>query len=109
VEFVEGVSSNERQQMLRQFQKGNVKVFAAILGAGGQGLNLNAASIVIFIDKSWSPAVNQQAQDRIYRLSQKKNVTIYELIARNTIEEKILRLLNKKRKIAGNLLLSDLE
>lgn len=102
--FTGEVSSARRREAVADFMQGKARVFLATLGAGGQGLNLDKATIAVFLDKSYSPALNSQAQDRIYRLSQKHPVTIYEIIAKDTIEEKIEKLLKHKDKVRRVLL-----
>jgi SNF2 family DNA or RNA helicase len=74
------------------------------LKAGGLGLNLTAADYVIHLDPWWNPAVEDQASDRAHRIGQIRPVTIYRLVAENTIEEKIIHLHNTKRDLADTLL-----
>jgi SNF2 family DNA or RNA helicase len=74
------------------------------LKAGGTGLNLTAADYVIHTDPWWNPAVEDQATDRAHRIGQNKPVTVYRLIAQQTIEEKILKLHAQKRELADSLL-----
>ena len=74
-------------------------MFLISLKAGGTGLNLTAADTVIHFDPWWNPAVEAQATDRAHRIGQTKIVTSYKLITRDTIEEKILTLQNRKREI----------
>ena len=90
--------------MVADFQHGLVPVFLISLKAGGLGLNLTNANYVIHLDPWWNPAIEQQATDRAYRIGQNKNVTVYHLISRHTIEEKILRLHKTKRDLADSLL-----
>lgn len=94
----------KRKQMVEAFQHGEVQVFFISLKAGGLGLNLTEANYVIHLDPWWNPAIEQQATDRAYRIGQKRNVTVYHLIAADTIEEKILRLHKTKRDLADALL-----
>ena len=94
----------KRKQMVEQFQRGERQVFLISLKAGGLGLNLTAANYVIHLDPWWNPAIEQQATDRAYRIGQHQNVTVYHLIAADTIEEKILRLHKTKRDLADALL-----
>lgn len=94
----------KREKMVADFQHGAVPVFLISLKAGGLGLNLTNANYVIHLDPWWNPAIEQQATDRAYRIGQNKNVTVYHLIAENTIEEKILRLHQTKRDLADSLL-----
>ena len=69
------------------------------LKAGGTGLNLTGADVVLHYDPWWNPAVESQATDRAHRIGQEKTVTIYKLIASNTVEEKVLQLQQSKRKL----------
>lgn len=94
----------KREKMVADFQHGVAPVFLISLKAGGLGLNLTNANYVIHLDPWWNPAIEQQATDRAYRIGQNKNVTVYHLIAENTIEEKILRLHQTKRDLADSLL-----
>lgn len=94
----------ERQRMVEDFQKGKKQVFIISLKAGGLGLNLTGANYVIHLDPWWNPAIEQQATDRAYRIGQQQKVTVYHLIAEQTIEEKILRLHETKRSLADSLL-----
>ncbi|HEY9656057.1 MAG TPA: C-terminal helicase domain-containing protein, partial [Crinalium sp.] len=71
---------------------------------GGTGLNLTAADYVIHMDPWWNPAVEDQASDRAHRIGQQRPVTIYRLVAKNTIEEKIVDLHQQKRDLADSLL-----
>lgn len=91
-------STKGRMSVVNQFQKNqNIPVFLISLKAGGVGLNLTAADTVIHFDPWWNPAVEAQATDRAHRIGQKKVVTSYKLITRDTVEEKILNLQRKKR------------
>jgi SNF2 family DNA or RNA helicase len=86
------------------FQKGDSNLFLISLKAGGLGLNLTRADFVILLDPWWNPAVEDQASDRAHRIGQTKPVTIYRLIAKQTIEEKIIALHNEKRDLAEKIL-----
>ena len=77
-----------------------VPVFLISLKAGGLGLNLTAAEYVFLLDPWWNPAVEAQAIDRAHRIGQSRNVVAYRLVARDTIEEKILLLQESKRSLA---------
>ena len=94
----------QREQLVEDFQQGTVPVFLISLKAGGLGLNLVGANYVIHLDPWWNPSIEQQATDRAYRIGQQRNVTVYHLITKNTIEEKILRLHKTKRNLADALL-----
>ena len=94
----------EREKRVSKFQKGEGDLFLISLKAGGLGLNLTAADYVIHLDPWWNPAVEDQASDRSHRIGQTRPVTIYRLVAENTIEEKIIQLHNTKRDLADSLL-----
>lgn len=86
------------------FQAGEGELFLISLKAGGVGLNLTAADYVIHMDPWWNPAVEDQASDRSHRIGQQRPVTVYRLVAANTIEEKIVALHGQKRDLADSLL-----
>src|SRR6266516_4622204 len=91
-------STKQRQEIVDRFQSDSaIPVFLISLKAGGVGLNLYAADTVIHFDPWWNPAVEAQATDRAHRIGQTRVVTAYKLITRDTVEEKILRLQEKKR------------
>jgi superfamily II DNA or RNA helicase len=91
-------STKQRQELVDRFQSDSaIPVFLISLKAGGVGLNLSAADTVIHFDPWWNPAVEAQATDRAHRIGQIRVVTAYKLITSNTVEEKILRLQEKKR------------
>ncbi len=94
----------ERQRRVKAFQSGEGDVFLISLKAGGTGLNLTAADYVIHLDPWWNPAVEDQATDRAYRIGQQRPVTVYRLVAKDTIEEKIVQLHHRKRDLADSLL-----
>jgi superfamily II DNA or RNA helicase len=96
--YLDGSTSN-RGEVVQQFQTSNIPVFLISLKAGGVGLNLTAADTVIHFDPWWNPAVEDQATDRAHRIGQARVVTSYKIIARGTVEEKILALQNRKREI----------
>lgn len=97
-------STKNREEVVGRFQNGTVPVFLISLKAGGVGLNLTAADTVIHFDPWWNPAVEAQATDRAHRIGQKNVVTAIKLIARDTVEERVLRMQEKKRElIAGAL------
>jgi len=91
--------TRDRAAVVDRFQQEEIPVFLISLKAGGVGLNLTAADTVIHFDPWWNPAVEAQATDRAHRIGQSKVVTSYKLIARGTVEEKILALQRKKREI----------
>jgi hypothetical protein len=104
-QYLDG-STPSRQRKIRvdAFQAGQGDIFLISLKAGGLGLNLTAANYVIHMDPWWNPAVEDQASDRVHRIGQKLPVTIYRLITKDTIEEKIVTLHRDKRELAENLL-----
>lgn len=97
-------SKENRMRMTEQFNSGDVPVFLLSLKAGGTGLNLTAASIVIHFDPWWNLAAQNQATDRAHRIGQEKQVTVFKLIAQNTIEEKIIKLQQEKQKLSSQIL-----
>ncbi len=97
--YLDGSTTN-RAEVVERFQKdATVPVFLISLKAGGVGLNLTGADTVIHFDPWWNPAVEDQATDRAHRIGQTRVVTSYKLITRDTVEEKILLLQNRKREI----------
>lgn len=86
----------KRAQLVKSFNAGGASVFLISLKAGGTGLNLTAADVVIHYDPWWNPAAQDQATDRAHRIGQRASVQVYRLIAKDTIEEKILVLQSKK-------------
>ncbi|MGB5972461.1 MAG: DEAD/DEAH box helicase, partial [Nodosilinea sp.] len=96
--------TKDRKKRVDAFQAGQGDVFLISLKAGGTGLNLTAADYVIHMDPWWNPAVEDQASDRAHRIGQQRPVTIYRLVAKNTIEEKIVDLHKQKRDLADGLL-----
>jgi SNF2 family DNA or RNA helicase len=94
----------QRVQMAESFNQDQVPVFLISLKAGGTGLNLTGANIVIHFDPWWNIAAQNQATDRAHRIGQKNQVTVYKLIAKDTIEEKIIELQEKKKELAEEVL-----
>ena len=104
-QYLDGTTSAKlRKQRVDDFQAGIGDVFLISLKAGGLGLNLTAADYVVHMDTWWNPAIEDQASDRAHRIGQTRPVTIYRLVCKNTIEEKIVKLHQDKRALAGNLL-----
>ncbi len=104
-QYLDGsTSARDRKLRVDAFQSGKGDVFLISLKAGGTGLNLTAADYVIHMDPWWNPAVEDQASDRTHRIGQKRPVTIYRLVAKHTIEEKIVDLHKHKRDLADSLL-----
>ncbi len=96
---------DERMKMVDEFnENSNVKLFLISLKAGGTGLNLTGADMVIHYDPWWNISTENQATDRAYRIGQKNNVQVYKLITKNSIEEKIYELQEKKAKLANSML-----
>ena len=93
----------ERIQMVSRFHQNEVPVFLISLKAGGTGLNLTAADIVIHYDPWWNVAAQNQATDRTHRIGQEKQVMVYKLITSDTIEENILKLQETKRELADQV------
>ena len=101
--YLDGQTRN-RGDVVRRFQDSAIPVFLISLKAGGVGLNLTGADTVIHVDPWWNPAVEAQATDRAHRIGQKRVVTSYKLIARDTVEEKILALQERKREMITSTL-----
>ncbi len=102
---ITGATSKEKRlELVRSFNEGDVPVFLISLKAGGVGLNLTGADVVIHYDPWWNLAAQNQATDRAHRIGQTKKVTVYKLIARHTIEEKIQRLQETKKNLADQVM-----
>lgn len=97
-------SKVKRRQLVDSFQEGGADVFLISLKAGGTGLNLTAADMVIHYDPWWNVAAQNQATDRAHRIGQENNVTVVKLIAKNTIEERILKLQEMKQDLADRII-----
>lgn len=96
---------DERVELVESFNKDpEIKVFLISLKAGGTGLNLTGADMVIHYDPWWNASAENQATDRAYRIGQKNNVSVYKLITKNSIEEKIYELQEKKSKLIDSML-----
>lgn len=95
--------TTDRQTPVEQFQDGKVPLFLISLKAGGTGLNLTAADTVIHYDPWWNPAVESQATDRAHRIGQDKTVFVYKIVSKNTVEEKILEMQERKRALMDSL------
>ncbi|MCF0217584.1 MAG: DEAD/DEAH box helicase [Malacoplasma sp.] len=99
------VNKKERIELVNDFNsKENIKVFLISLKAGGTGLNLTSANTVIHYDPWWNLSLENQAADRVHRIGQQKNVYVYKLIAKDSIEEKIIKLQESKREIIEQVL-----
>ena len=105
-EYFDGsTSAPDREKAIQSFQNNDdVRVFLISLKAGGVGLNLTAADYVYIVDPWWNPAVEQQAIDRTHRIGQTKNIFAYRMICKDTIEDKILQLQEKKRALAKDII-----
>lgn len=108
VYFDGSTSGAERERAIKKFQEDDdCKVFLISLKAGGVGLNLTAADYVYIVDPWWNPAVEQQAIDRTHRIGQTKNIFAYRMICKDSIEEKILMLQDRKIGLAKELISED--
>ena len=94
----------DRGRLVRDFNGGQGEVFLVSLKAGGTGLNLTGADMVIHYDPWWNPAVEEQATDRAYRIGQKNSVQVIKLITKGTIEEKIYQLQQKKKEMIDSVI-----
>jgi non-specific serine/threonine protein kinase len=108
-EYFDGSSTVlERERAIQRFQNDETcRVFLISLKAGGVGLNLTAADYVYIVDPWWNPAVEQQAIDRTHRIGQTKNIFAYRMICTDTVEDKILKLQDRKRSLARELITDD--
>ena len=97
-------SAQERKREVKEFNRGEVKVFFISLKAGGTGLNLTGADTVIHFDPWWNPAVEDQATDRAYRIGQKKKVQVIKYVMKDSIEEKIYELQKRKKQLSDQLI-----
>jgi SNF2 family DNA or RNA helicase len=106
-EYLDG-KTTKRSEKVKRFQEDpNCPLFLISLKAGGQGLNLTAADYVFILDPWWNPAVEAQAVDRAHRIGQTRPVFAYRLIARDTVEEKIVELQRNKRHLADAIISAD--
>jgi SNF2 family DNA or RNA helicase len=98
----------KRGEIVKQFQEDEkTRVFLISIKAGGVGLNLTEADYVFILDPWWNPAVEQQAIDRTHRIGQTKNVFIYKFITKDSVEEKILALQQRKLKLSNALITTE--
>ena len=97
-------SKQDRLSMVKQFNEDDTPIFLISLKAVGVGLNLTGADVVIHYDPWWNVAVQNQATDRAHRIGQTKKVTVYKMIAKGTIEEKIMKLQETKKDLADNII-----
>lgn len=105
--IVGSTPKEKRIELVNDFNEGDVPVFLISLKAGGTGLNLTGADVVIHFDPWWNSAAQNQATDRAHRIGQTRTVTVYKLIIKNTIEEKIQQMQEKKNSLAESILSSD--
>jgi SNF2 family DNA or RNA helicase len=105
--YLDGSSIDRKEQVERFNKDPNVKAFLISIKAGGLGLNLTEADYVFILDPWWNPAVEAQAIDRAHRIGQKKKVFTYKFITRNSVEEKILMLQQKKLKLTKELITTE--
>ena len=106
-EYLDG-KTTDRQARVQRFQEDTeCRLFLVSLKAGGQGLNLTAADYIYILDPWWNPAVEAQAVDRAHRIGQTRRVFAYRLIARDTVEEKIVALQDRKRELAESIVRAD--
>ena len=104
-QYLDGSNTQkQRQSSVEAFQSGEGDLFLISLKAGGVGLNLTSADYVIHLDPWWNPAIEDQASDRAHRMGQTRPVTIYRLVMKHSIEEKILKMHHDKRDLAISLL-----
>ena len=96
-------NKEERRELVSRFQKDNTTLFLISLKAGGTGLNLTSAENVIHYDPWWNVSAQNQATDRAYRIGQHKNVQVFKLIMKDTIEENILNLQEAKKNLADQI------
>ncbi len=101
------VSAKKRMELVDNFNNDNTNVFLITLKAGGTGLNLTSADVVIHLDLWWNPQVENQATDRAHRIGQKNTVEVIKLVCKGTIEERILELQNKKKILSDTLIEGD--
>lgn len=105
--YLDGSTKN-RGEVVNEFQNNeNIRLFLISIKAGGVGLNLTEADYVFILDPWWNPAVEQQAIDRTHRIGQTKNVFIYKFITKDSVEEKILALQNRKKSVAESLITTE--
>lgn len=102
-------SAKDRVKLVEEFNTNNNKVFLISLKAGGTGLNLTSANIVVHFDPWWNPAVEDQASDRAHRIGQKNVVNVIKLIAKNTAEERVINLQETKKEIIEDVINGNLD
>jgi superfamily II DNA or RNA helicase len=106
-EYLDGRTTDRQARVVRFQEDPDCRLFLVSLKAGGQGLNLTAADYIYILDPWWNPAVEAQAVDRAHRIGQTRRVFAYRLIARDTVEEKIVALQDRKRDLADSIVRAD--
>ncbi|HLU48555.1 MAG TPA: DEAD/DEAH box helicase, partial [Planctomycetota bacterium] len=106
-EYLDGRTRNRGEKVERFQSDPDCKVFLISLKAGGLGLNLTAAEYVFLLDPWWNPAVEAQAIDRAHRIGQTRNVVAYRIVARNTVEERVVELQERKRRLVEQIITAD--
>jgi SNF2 family DNA or RNA helicase len=106
-EYLDGKTADRRAPVERFQGDPESRLFLVSLKAGGLGLNLTAAEYVFLLDPWWNPAIEAQAIDRAHRIGQSRRVFAYRLIAKDTVEEKVLALQEKKRELADSIIGED--
>lgn len=107
-EITGSTPKQDRLKLVKEFNEGTIPVFLISLKAGGTGLNLIGADIVIHYDPWWNVAAQNQATDRAHRIGQTKSVSVYKLIIKNSIEEKIVKLQETKKQLAEEILMGEM-
>jgi SNF2 family DNA or RNA helicase len=103
--YLDGATkAKERMEMTEKFNAGLRDLFLISLKAGGTGLNLTGADVVIHYDPWWNPSVMDQAADRAHRYGQEKSVQVFNIVAKDSIEEKIMALQEKKRGLIDSVI-----
>jgi non-specific serine/threonine protein kinase len=106
--YLDGTTKDRENEVAKFQNDDNISIFLISLKAGGVGLNLTAADYVIHFDPWWNPAVEMQAIDRAHRIGQNKRVFAYKLIAKDSIEEKILQLQNQKKILVDQIITTEI-
>jgi SNF2 family DNA or RNA helicase len=106
-EYLDGATVKREARVARFQSDPSVPIFLISLKAGGVGMNLTAAEHVFLLDPWWNPAVEAQAIDRTHRIGQRRSISAYKLIARRTVEEKVVELQREKRELAAAILGED--
>jgi SNF2 family DNA or RNA helicase len=105
--YLDGSTTKRQVQVNKFMENDDINIFLISIKAGNTGMNLTKADYVYIIDPWWNPAVEAQAIDRTHRIGQKNNIFAYKLICKNSIEEKILKLQEKKKKLATDIIRTD--